>query len=236
MKVEHLRTVGDGFCFNGKWPMWSELLAEILDCSWQNFSLPGLGNEAIANIVIDQLAAESLPNTLWVIQWAASNRVDFRVDNIAAEFLHEISQDPIYYKNFIVTAKGRRYWSSSASILPWVKQHRDLINYDQHLDRANLFKMATEQALTRAQACWKFISTADMEKFSQHSKYKALDVGEIQPVSSVHLEFLEQFVLADVDFDQDRLQKTREKMLVLDTERKNSGQYIPWDRNMYKRV
>lgn len=236
MKVEYLRTVGDGFCFNHHWPMWSQLLAEVLDCSWQNFSLPGLGNEAMANIVIDQLASESLPNTLWVIQWAAPNRVDFRVDTVAPEFLHEISQDPIYYKNFIDTAKGRRYWSSSASILPRVKQHRDLIKNDQHADRTNLFKMATEHALSQAQVCWKFISTIDMQKFSQNSRYKELDVGEIQPVSSVHLEFLEQFVLADLDFDQDRLEKTREKMLVLDTERKNSGQYKPWDRNMYKRV
>lgn len=43
MKIKHLRTM-------------------------QNFSLPGLGNEAIANIVLDLVSTEDLPNTLWVIQ------------------------------------------------------------------------------------------------------------------------------------------------------------------------
>lgn len=236
MKVEHLRTVGDGFCFNHCWPMWSQLLAEILDCEWKNFSLPGLGNEAMANIVMDQLESESLPNTLWVIQWAHPDRVDFRVDHADPQFLQNIEQDPIYYKNFIETAKGRRYWSSSASILPWVVEHRNLIHYKQHTDRSRLFKMATEQALKTAKVNWMFISTPAMMDFLPTSKYQDLDVGEIQPVSSVHLEFLEQHVLPGLEFDSARLAKIREKTLEKDQERKQHGQYVPWDRNMYKRV
>lgn len=216
--------------------MWSQLLAEILDCEWQNFSLPGLGNEAIANIVIDQLDSEDTADTLWVIQWAAPDRLDFRVDNKKAEFIKEIETDPVYYKNFITTAKGRRYWSSSASILPWVASHRILLDYTQHQDRQKLFEQATLRALENSQAQWIFISTPDMMDFLTTSKYRNLDVGEIQPVSSVHLEYLEQRVLPGLTFDANRLVKIREKTLETDQERKRTGSYTPWDRNMHKRI
>jgi len=236
MKVEHLRTVGDGFCFNHYWPMWSQLLAEILNCEWQNFSLPGLGNEAIANIVVDQLSAEDLPNTLWVIQWAAPKRVDFRVDTIGSAFLKETELDPVYYKNFITTAQGRRYWSSSASILPWVTEHRELMTLEQYKDRQKLFELATTHALEKAGVKWQYISTPAMMSFLPQSKYLDLDVGEIQPVSCVHLDFLEQFVLPGLEIDTNKLDNIREKTVLTDQERKRSNQFVPWDRNMYKRV
>jgi hypothetical protein len=236
MKIEHLRTVGDGFCFNHFWPMWSQLLAEILDCEWQNFSLPGLGNEAIANIVIDQLSAEDLPNTLWVIQWAAPKRVDFRVDTIGSAFLKETELDPVYYKNFITTAQERRYWSSSVSILPWVAEHRNLITVDQYKDRQKLFELATTHSLEKAGVKWQYISTPAMMNFLKQSKYLELDVGEIQPVSSVHLDFLEQFVLPGLEIDTVRLDNICKKTVLTDQERKNSNQFVPWDRNMHKRV
>jgi hypothetical protein len=236
MKIEHLRTVGDGFCFNHYWPMWSQLLAEILDCEWQNFSLPGLGNEAITNIVIDQLSAEDLPNTLWVIQWAAPKRLDFRVDTIGPAFLKKTELDPVYYKNFITTAQGRRYWSSSASILPWVADHRELITVDQYKDRQKLFELAATHSLAKSGVKWQYISTPAMMSFLKQSKYLDLDVGEIQPVSSVHLDFLEQFVLPGLEIDTARLENIREKTVQTDQERKHSNQYVPWDRNMYQRV
>jgi hypothetical protein len=236
MKIKHLRTIGDGFCFNHYWPMWSQLLAEILDCEWQNFSLPGLGNEAIANIVLDQVSAEDLPNTLWVIQWAEPKRLDFRVDTINPAFLKETESDPIYYKNFITTAQQRKYWSSSASILPWVIEQRNLITLEQYQDRQKLFELAVTHALEKADVQWQYISTPGMMSFLKQSKYFDLDVGEIQPVSSVHLDFLEQFVLPRLDIDTYRLDNIREKTLLIDQERKHSNQFVPWDRNMYKRV
>ena len=236
MKIKHLRTIGDGFCFNHHWPMCSQLLAEILDCEWKNFSLPGLGNEAMANIVLDQVSAENLPNTLWVIQWAEPNRVDFRVDTINPAFLKETELDPIYYKNFITTAQGRRYWSSSSSILPWVAEHRNLITLEQYRDRQKLFELAITHALEKAGVKWQYISTPAMMSFLKQSKYFDLDIGEIQPVSSVHLDFLEQFVLPELDIDTSRLDNIRQKTLLIDQERKHSNQFVPWDRNMYKRV
>jgi hypothetical protein len=232
MPIEHLRTVGDGFCFNHYWPMWSQLLAEILNCEWQNFSLPGLGNEAMANIVLDQLSSENLPDTLWVIQWATPRRVDFRVDGISSTFLKETELDPVYYKNFITTAQGRRYWSSSASVLPWVVQHRDLITKDQYSDRQRLFELAITHELEKSGAKWQYISTPSMMSFLKKSKYVDLDVGEIQPVSSVHLDFLEQFVLPGLEFDHNRLHNIREKTVMTDQERSLNG----WDRNTHKPV
>ena len=236
MPIQHLRTVGDGYCFNHHWPMWSQLLAEILDCQWQNFSLPGLGNEAMANIVLDQLENECLPNTLWVIQWAEPKRVDFRIDIDTAEFLSRIEKDPIYYKNFITTARGRKYWSSSASIQSWVQQYRDSMVLEQYQDRQRLYELAVTAALEKSQVKYCYISTPQMSQFRYSSQYLYLDVKEIQPISSIHLEFLEQFVLPQLEYDSSRLSAVREKTLAADTQRKNSNSYVPWDRNMHRRV
>lgn len=236
MKVEHLRTVGDGFCFNHHWPMWSEILAEILECPWKNFSLPGLGNEAIANLVIDQLASENHPNTLWIVQWATPNRVDIRTDCLRSNLIQKIQQDPIYHKNFITTALGKTYWSSSASILPWVVEHRNLISLDQHLDRQKLFETAVINQLQKANCQWQFITTQHMMDFVATSQYRHLDVEEIQPVSSIHLDYLEQFVLPKLEFDAKKLHQARQKFIQADTERKSNRMFVPWDRNMHKRI
>jgi hypothetical protein len=75
-----------------------------------------------------------------------------------------------------------------------------------------------------------------MMSFLPQSKYLDLDVGEIQPVSSVHLDFLEQFVLPGLEIDTNKLDAIREKTVLTDQERKRSNQFVPWDRNMYKRV
>jgi hypothetical protein len=128
MKVKKLYTAGDGFCYNHHWPMWSKLLAEILDCEWVNLSTYGAGNEALANLVIDEIDTTiDYSETLWLIQWTSPYRLDLRIDQLPSDnpYIKLIPTDTVYYDNFITTKKQKKYWCSSASQLQFVNDYNN---------------------------------------------------------------------------------------------------------------
>ena len=240
-KVSKLITAGDGFCFNHHWPMWSKILANILDCDWKNLSTYGAGNEAIANLVLDQLDTETnLTDSLWVIQWTSPWRLDLMI--IDDSLINLISTDKVYYDNFITTSKNKKYWCSSASELDVVKNHNNLISTKQYISRSRIYQYAVAQALTQRGVNWKFIFTYEapwakhnnidsskvvdtsIEAFRQLSQYKDLDVGEIQPVSSIHLDFLEKYMLSELHVDSQKFKTIKEQIILDDTKRKYGSQ------------
>lgn len=237
MKIKKLYTAGDGFCYNHHWPMWSELLAQILDCEWVNLSTYGAGNEAIANLVLDEIDVnEDYTDSLWLIQWTGSSRLDLRVDHLGNNdpLLQQIYTDSDYYDNFIFTAKQKKYWCSGASSITFVDEYRKLISQVQHNDRSVHHQLSVAYALSQIKCNWKYLLTyaadwlptklinpaqwisTDLSSFRQQSKFAHLDVNEIQPVSSIHLDFLEQFVLPHYEYDLDRFLLIKNKTLLLD--------------------
>jgi hypothetical protein len=245
MKVKKLYTAGDGFCCNHIWPMWSKLLAEILDCEWVNLSTYGAGNEAIANLVTDEIKLnQDYSDTLWLIQWTLSPRLDLRIDCFSDDnqYLKLIPTDPVYYDNFISTTKQKKYWCSSASQLPFVTDYNKLLSVNQHNDRSRHHQMSTAYALSQTQANWKFLLTypanwlptefidhsrwifPSMAEFRKTSQYSSLDVGEVQPVSSIHLDFLEQFILPKCEYDPLRFKDIKHRILSDDQNRIKSKQ------------
>jgi hypothetical protein len=237
-KVSKLITAGDGFCLNHHWPMWSGILAKILDCEWKNLSTFGAGNEAIANLVLDLLETNSdLTDSLWIIQWTSPHRLDLLLNN-NNQFIDIINTDKVYYDNFITTEKNKKYWCSSASELDFVRNHNKLISIRQSESRSRIYQYAVAQALTQKGVSWKFIFTYEapwsknnnldynnvidmpLEKFRFQSQYKNLDVGEIQPVSSIHLEFLERYILPGLSIDMKKFDFVKEQVISADTHRK----------------
>ena len=59
-----------------------------------------------------------------------------------------------------------------------------------------------------------------LQRFRHISEYKSLDVGEIQPVSSIHLDFLEKYLLPELPVDLTRLTSIKEQTILTDTKRK----------------
>lgn len=238
MKITTLKTVGDGFAFNHYWPMWSQILAQILDCEWINHSLPGLGNEAISNIVLSDLACNNNAETLWLIQWTGSPRLDLEINQHNQHIKNKIAQDSMYPNNYITTADHRVYWSSSASKLDFVDSYRNLITLPQQHSRSLQCVLATTLALEKSQCAWQYILTYDcvwannpwipadrlttqsLNSFRQTSAYADLDIGETQPVSSIHLDFLEKYVLPKLDYDPEKLQSIRAHYIKQDQQRK----------------
>jgi hypothetical protein len=243
MKVKKLYTAGDGFCYNHHWPMWSKLLAEILDCEWVNLSTYGAGNEALANLIVDEIDVKTdYSETLWLIQWTSPIRLDLRIDqlNNSNQYTNLIPTDPVYYDNFISTKKQKKYWCSSASQLDFVNNYKQLLSREQHDDRSRHHLMSVAYALSQTRASWKFLLTysadwlprnfvdqhrwilPDQESFRKISRYAHLDVGEIQPVSSIHLDFLEKFVLPTCEYDAERLKCIRDRIVEIDQARLTS--------------
>lgn len=242
LSVDRLFTVGDGFAYNHYWPMWSQLLANVLECEWTNFSLPGLGNEAIANIVLDGIDKKSGPNDLWVIQWGEPHRFDLMITPDSAELLEQIKTDTVYYKNFIETAKSKRFWSSSVSTLPFVTEHKKILPGPQIINRSRLYQHAVAKLIEDSGANWIYAFTYDsawssnllpqqnvivepMEKFARRSKFNIYDVGEIQPVGSIHLDFLNTYVLPGVHYDSSCYDRIFAETVNLDMLRKQQNSH-----------
>jgi hypothetical protein len=219
--------------------MWSQILAEILDCGWTNLSQAGAGNEAIANLVLDQLAATAdTSDSLWIVQWTHPQRLDLLEWQ---RFSDSILQDPVYHKNFIRTAKGQEFWCSSASHMDLVRTYHSMITESQQESRSRISQLATGLALSQRDVRWRFCLTypadwreierigADrwilpsMREYRESAAHRELDVGYIQPVSSVYLDWLEEFILPGLDHDPDRLSQARQRYRKLDQQRLEMG-------------
>lgn len=218
--------------------MWSQLLAEILQCNWVNYSLPGLGNEAIAGLVLDELEFCDDPQSLWIIQWTAPRRVDVEI-NAHNKWVEDLaSTDPVYYKNYIQSKKGRRWWSSSASTVDAVQNHKKMISSSQLSAQSLLQALAVRQALEHKNMHWKYMFTyrpdwinskfmpmqqivfPSLEEFRHQSQYQELDIREIQPVSSIHLEFLELYILPELEYNVTNFEKIKRKTIATDQRRR----------------
>jgi hypothetical protein len=239
MKYKKLYTAADGYGCNHIYPMWSELLARVLNIEWVNLSVMGAGNEILATQVIEALEKESNPEeTLWVVQWTSCKRLDLQIDLGNQELLDRIKTDSIYSKNFITTKKNRTFWVSSASKQEWVTKHNDLILEEQHVSRSRMYQLAATYALEQRGANYEYMFAYDpywsknnlidnskyiwdfMYNFKQRSKYADLDVGEIQPVSSVQLDFLKQYLLPKLEYDHTRYEQIFEEVLIADRVRR----------------
>lgn len=227
MKVKHLYTAGDGFCTNAVWPMWSKILADILDCEWTNLAQIGAGNEAIAATVLGKLSeVTDTKDTLWLVQWTQANRLDLLN---SFRFKKQIATDPVYHNNFFGP-----YWCSSASELDFVVQYNQLLQLEQHYSRSRMMQLALAHAFNSRQVEWRYLLTypADwreqeyipesqwllpsLQEFRHTSTYSNYDIGEIQPPSSVNLEWLEQNVLPWVEYNSQRFDDIKKKILSQD--------------------
>ena len=239
MKFSKLYTVGDGYAYNHYWPMWSELLAEIVECPWTNLAAIGAGNEYIANSVLSALAVNNTSNSLWIVQWSSPKRLDLQITNENQPLLEYIKTDKVYHNNFATTKQDQTYWISSASKLEQVINHNNFITESQHITRSRNLQLAVAYALDQQGVEWRYMFTYDapwaknniipdskyvwesQQTFRDKSQYRELDVGEIQPVSSIHLDFLEQFVLPHYNFDPAKLDVVKQQIIQQDQNRKN---------------
>jgi len=234
--MQKILCVGDGFGKGHVWPMWPQLLPEIVnDTEIVNLSEVGAGNEYISQCVIDSCERENYD--LVIVQWAKSNRLDL-INNEQKDLSKKILQDNTYntkYSN--VKLNDRLWWLSSASEIDMVKQyHENYISKEQHKLRTVNFINHIDLYLSQKQIKSCFFSsynldflditesqTIDWSKWLQNGEIGMYEYGvkhlpeykstEVQPHTLVHLDYLEKVLcpFAGLKIDNKKLAELKTK-------------------------
>ena len=129
--MKKILCIGDGFGKGHIWPMWPQLLAELVnDVEIDNYSEVGAGNEFISNRVID--ACEKKNYDIVLVQWARSMRLDV-INNQQNNISKHILKDKIYNKKYSnVRINDRVWWLSSNSQTEYIQNyHKNYISVEQ---------------------------------------------------------------------------------------------------------
>ena len=234
--MKKILCVGDGFGKGHVWPMWPQLLPEIVNATKIfNLSDVGAGNEFISQCVIDSCERENFD--LVIVQWAKSERLDL-INRDQAHLSKKIVQDKAYntkYSN--VKLNDRLWWLSSASELEMIKKyHSDYITAEQHKLRTINFINHVDLFLSQKQIEFCFFSsynldflglseskTIDWSRWLQNGEFGMHEYGitkcpgyqtkEVQPHTMIHLDYLEKVIcpFAGLDIDNKKLAELKIK-------------------------
>lgn len=219
-----LLTVADGFgdsCASPnwypdyiKWPEIIKLMTRGVDLI--NLSRYGAGNEYISHCLRVNLNNIDLV----LLQWAMPSRLDLVLspaDMHSEKWHREIANDQIYKENIVKVDKVK-YWISSASTLPLVKDyHLTYISKDQHQIRSQFFVDHARLLLASHDIDYRFLLTVTSEYLSQtidpdyrwcwhqpwhgmsefryHSQYAELDLGITQPIPLIAFDFIRKYIM-----------------------------------------
>ena len=234
--MKKILCVGDGFGKGHVWPMWPQLLPEIVDeTKVSNLSQVGAGNEFISQCVIDSCERENYD--LVIVQWAKSDRLDV-INKDQANLSKKIMKDKTYntkYSN--VRLNDRLWWLSSASKHEMIeKYHTDYITAEQHQLRTINFINHVDLFLSQKQIEFCFFSsynldfldlaeseTIDRNRWLQNGELGMDEYGikhwpgyqtkEVQPHTMIHLDYLEKVLcpFAGLHINDEKLAKLKSR-------------------------
>ena len=165
---------GDGFGKGHIWPMWPQLLKEVInDCEVDNVSQVGAGNEYIMNATIDACTKNNYDFV--IVQWAESKRLDIINENQGG-LVQKILDDNVHRTKFMNIGLAKRlWWLSSSSRISFVKNyHNNYITHDQHRLRTIHQIKYVELFLKSKDTKFMFISTPNLD-FMHLDEHKILD-------------------------------------------------------------
>ena len=197
-------TFGDGFATGHLWPEWPQLLQALLpDYTIVNTAAVGAGAEWLVHRCVQQLP--NLANCNVVFQWPIAGRFDKLIED---DVWHTIvKNDPVYFFNLHI-AGNETWWPSSASTANEViEYHSKFVQPQQHLTRINDYMILLENTLSNINCDYVFTSTNDQHQFSLGADFKDTRGAEIQPSPVVHLNWLVEIILPQLQIvpDSDRL-------------------------------
>jgi hypothetical protein len=230
--MKKILCIGDGFGKGHIWPMWPQLLAELVnDVEIDNYSEVGAGNEFISNCVID--ACEKKKYDIVLIQWAMSRRLDI-INNQQNNISKIIIKDPVYNKKYSnVAINDRLWWLSSNSQTEYIQNyHKNYISVEQQKLRSIYQIKLIELYLKQKVSNFLFFSSfkldfADMPEsnlldwsmWCEHNTNNGMEEWgklnvpqyeskEVQPHPLVHLNYLKEIILPrlKISIDDKKLQ------------------------------
>ena len=201
--------VGDGFAHGHIWPEWPQILQALVPTrTIKTVSGIGAGNEFLVRGLLD---LEPDRDTV-IFQWAQADRFDKIIQDQDWEDL--ASSDPIYGENFY-DLSGDRWWLSSAS------QSKEIRHYHRYYvqSRQSLRRLQDQRKLVQgfliSRACeYVVVSTQHQYMFSREHRFKSVRGSEVQPSPPVHLAYLEEIILPQLQLEVDstRLERLRQAL------------------------
>lgn len=205
-------TFGDGFATGHLWPEWPQILQALLpDHTVTNSAGIGAGPEFLVSNFVDLIP--QISNAVVVFQWPSAARFDKLLENNIWDEV--IDTDAVYHFNRVYDHKNRPWWLSSASQQPEIKRYHEFyIQLEQQQTRLRAWQILVEHTCRSLGIRYVFTSTEQQEKFSRQPEYRVHRLNEVQPSPWVHLRWLVEVVLPQLDFvvDLERQQKL-EKIL-----------------------
>lgn len=197
-----------------KWPEIIKLMTK--DVELHNYSRYGAGNE----FIINQLKQYINQADVALIQWAQPNRLDLVLAHENPAFWEETIASDQVYKNNVVVCGHKKFWISSASSVPAVRDyHNRYISMEQHQSRSQIFIEYAKLLLEQHNIDYRFMLVDDsdyldvsanwichkpmkgMSDFRRKSKYSNLDLGIVQPLPIVAFDFIKQHVMPSIDLN-----------------------------------
>jgi hypothetical protein len=218
--MKKILCVGDGFGKGHIWPMWPQLLSELLnDVDIDNYSEVGAGNEFICNRIID--ACEKKNYDVVLVQWAMSKRLDV-INNQQNNISKYIIKDKVYNKKYSnIKINNRTWWLSSGSQTEYVQNyHNNYISDEQHKLRSiNYIKLVESYLKQKKISNFLFFSSYKLDfidmlesnmldwsiwcidegknGMAEYGKtfLKKYTTNEAQPHPLVHLSYIKEIIL-----------------------------------------
>lgn len=199
-----------------KWPAILKLMTKNVDII--DFCRYGAGNEYITSCLKHNYQRADIV----FVQWAMPNRLDLMLAHersMLDQWHDKINSDEVYKDNFQDIDQDR-WWISSASTLDWVKDyHNRFISKKQHQNRSKIYIEYAHELLRSKKHG--FLLTCDsgylknidvdpdvwiwhepwkgMHDWRYHSRYRHLDLGVVQPIPLIHLDFIQRFIMPKFD-------------------------------------
>jgi hypothetical protein len=224
-KSINLLTLADGFGDSIACPRWYPEYTkwpEIIKLMTKGVNLINLSRYGAGNEYITYCLKENIKNKNKIlVQWAGPARLDLLLDSNNQDcWMDEIDKDPMYSDN-VVKLNNLKFWISSASTNPYVRDYHDrYIGKKQHELRSLIYIDYIKMLLEKENIDYKFflsiknhylkdLPSVDnwvwhepffgMCEFRNISKYAELDLEVIQPIPLVHFDFIQKFIMPVMD-------------------------------------
>ena len=231
--------IGDGFGKGHVWPMWPQLLSQILEgVEVDNYSEVGAGNEFICNCILD--ACEKKKYDIVLVQWAKSKRLDI-INNKQNNISKYIFDDKTYntkYSN--IRVNDRLWWLSSNSKIEYTRHyHKNYISEEQHKLRSinyiklielylkqkqipnflffssytlDFLNLSESHMLDRSLWCF-YKETTGMEQYGKH-RFPEYITNEVQPHPTIHLHYIKEILLPklNITVDENKFQRLSDQI------------------------
>lgn len=205
---------GDGFATGHIWPEWPQLI-EALFPEYKVIITAGIG--AGPEYLVTQFTKLLPIDGTVIFQWPYANRFDKLIEDDYWSNL--ASTDPVYHFN-IYQHGTERWWLSSASALPELKEYRTkYVQPSQENIRLDVYKSLVEEILKKSNCPYVFTSTAEQDLFSKQSPN--IRGIEVQPRPLSHLDFLITEILPAVNLHSNNISKITELL--------STQKWVPYD-------